>query len=279
MPDSTVSSSPPTTPVIKRAARTYGRPRCVEEAADSPYTSYLPSSASSGSRDGIHRTGPPDVDEQIPPSSDPAPSDDENQADASPKVNFGWKQRAKALDDSSDVEMDTVLGSATASQSRGETLVKSPLSPRKLSDPGVPGIPTSPAKNESLALTDDVFDGASLNTITVSQSSTTSAKTTSPDIGPSHRRAFKRVIRDSDSEDDLNKVSPATVFTLATPKLNSSPTPPTSDDDDDEMNAQPRPKSTAKGKRKATAFSRRGVPPLQFSEDENTGDIEEAVKG
>lgn len=227
VPDSTLSSSPPaTTPAIKRATRTYGRPQ-IQGAVNSSDTSLLESSFISESRDRIYKTGPPGIDEEIPPSSDPSPpledTDDEKENSArnpSPeKFQFSWRKALLEIDEQDDFDVEMIKAPGT-SQAQAVSPLSNQREPRhSFSSP-------APSDSGSNPLT-DAF-GGSLTTITASPSSlhSTPAKTPSPENTPVHRRLGKRpkpVIEDSD-EDETKQASSSQPFITGTPKS----TPPTS---------------------------------------------------
>jgi mediator of replication checkpoint protein 1 len=280
--DSTCSPSSPSSaflPSVRRPVRTNGSPK----SSDDPDSSLIYPPSSLASRDSIYRTGPPDLDEQVPPSSDISHSlsdneladdeDEDSPHDASGKGFFGWREKLQKLDKSfdSDVEEQAISDIPDVSPSE-RPLATQPLSPQRVQSIHVP---TSPAVVTSNALTQDVF-GMSLSTLTASSLSQSafakSPSSLTPQVIPARRRFKKRVVRDSDSESD-NKGSPATPspafpHAISTPKSRSSPTPPTSDDD--EMPAYPMHEYTSKGKGKVNpTVSRPTVVPLQFSEGSN----------
>lgn len=283
--DSTFNpSSPPpaTTPAVKRPLRTYGRPK------DTPVydsdTSTFHTATSSASRGSVYRTGPPDLDEEIPPSSDPSriPSDAElgddddesSPQNASSKFEWGWKKRLRALDseEDGDVEMPSVSEHVDASELR-EPSHHDALSPQRPIEPTSHHISNLPTQHDTNALAEDIF-GGSLSTLTASSLSSVpidKSPLLSPEVAPARRRLSKRVVQDSDSESEgvaakssPANTSPAFPHSIGTPPTNSSPTPPTSDDD---MPARPS-KNMSKGKGRASAAKPRlDVEPLRFSEE------------
>ena len=90
---------PQSTPIIKRAARTYGRRTTVpqQDEDNSPMTA-IDSSVS----EYIHNTAPPGLREEIPPSS-PQHSDDDNDDSSLPtgtgQFTYDWKAKLKAIDE------------------------------------------------------------------------------------------------------------------------------------------------------------------------------------
>jgi len=284
--DSTLSSSPP----IKRAAVTYGRRR--DAIVDDPDSSLFNSAASSASQQSIYRTGPPDMDEEIPPSSEPAgplsdheladdeDEEDEGERDASPKFQFAWKQHLKALDEQDDFDID--LPSAPDCEDASgsdEALFEMSLVPESSKVVGNRTTPNSPVAAEHMSLSENVFDG-SVSTLTGSSSQPPAAfnkapSPLSPTVALARRRPNKRAIihdSDSDSGHSNNPVSPrrpsSFLHPITTPKLHSS-TPPTSDV---EIPAQSESKKeTKREKGKAVSSShRRSVAPVQFEENHSS---------
>jgi mediator of replication checkpoint protein 1 len=244
VPDSTLSPSPPaTTPVVRRAVRTYGRPRVQDPAEDSD-TSRFDTSFSSESRDRIYKTGPLTLDEEIPPSSDPQDDDEEeNASQETPSAfQFSWKKQLQQLDEEEDFDMEP-----RAPKSRST----SPNSHEQ----EVQDAPTSPVRDDSSTLINDLFEG-SLDTLTTSPSSRQSPlhNNASPDVGPVRRRSSKhskRIVRDSDSEgEQRNEISPSPPLLTAPPRKHTSLTPPESDNELPDP-VLPQPNSKSKGKAKA----------------------------
>lgn len=283
--DSTLASSPPpaATPLIKRAAFTYGRRR--GPIVDNPDSSISYQTTSSESRDRIYRTGPSDIDEEVPPSSEPD-LDDENASlkDALPKFQFGWKAKLKEMDERDDFNVGILSASGSGDVPiSSPTLIDQPLSPRREKASGSRTVPASPIEFDSL--TQDIF-GGSLSSLTASSSlppSSFANSPASPGVVPARRRTNKRaVVHDSDSDSEIanskpssSLISPTVPHTIITPTLHSSQTPPTSDDD---IPAQFASKSLSKGGNKATAAaSRRSVPPLRF-DGEPTGSHKKVSK-
>ncbi|KAK7060206.1 hypothetical protein VNI00_000971 [Paramarasmius palmivorus] len=276
--DSTASSSPtrPVTPV-KRAVRTYGRPR--EPAAleaDDPDHSF--SSASSSSlRSSTYRTGPLDTQEEIPPSSPGAFSspdhtctlggeeeeDQGGQTDASPVFEYSWKAKLRDIDSRED-EGNAVLGTtekATEKSRRASPFQALSSEQSKTQNDAA----SRPSITPQASLIDDIFNG-SLSTLTASQGPSSPGEPDSPI--PTRRRITNRerqTTLHSDAEEDSEDTSPTKhSFPIFTPPQVKSPTPPTPRDEDDDMHL----KASAKSKGKAPA-TRQSVPPLQF-ENETT---------
>ena len=111
--DSTCLSSPT---FKQRASPTYG---CLKMSDDTK-TSLIYPPSSSASQDSTYRTGPPDLDEQVPPSpdlfhsfSDNELADDENEGspnDTSCGDFFGWRKWVREYDkqDNSHVEQPAI---------------------------------------------------------------------------------------------------------------------------------------------------------------------------
>ncbi|KAG6833852.1 hypothetical protein H0H87_011786 [Tephrocybe sp. NHM501043] len=262
-PDSTLSTSLPTTPiVVKRSTRVYGRSRPTEPVGDD---SLLQSAKSSSSNGSIYITAPQDTDEEIPPSSDPllfessifghVDDDDpqDNGHDAPPSFKFLWQKGLKEMDEDSgsDVDMEDITEGESASKERVELgHATASLSPRNLGSPKVPSFQTSSADTGKNALS------PSLNLTRGSFIRTPSQPV------PSRLRHKKPVIHDSDSEGGEGKTSPSNPHPITTPKEVSSPTPPTSEDG--MFITQ---KRDVKGKGKSKAPVHRDVPPLLFDAD------------
>ncbi|KAG6850058.1 hypothetical protein H0H93_001874 [Arthromyces matolae] len=260
VPDSTYSPSPPTTPaVVKRAQRTYGRIRNIEaaNAGDDSDASLMRSTRSSSSALSVQRTGRSGVEEEIPPSSDPvhdnsmSVDDDDTQGDGETPFRFPWQIRMEKMNMESVVDTDvddTVTEESALTRVAGKGLV-SPLSSH------------SPVANDTTNLDPE---GPVLTQIATSPAvSRAVTPSDSPQVVNRRRNnARTAVIHDSDSEDGGDKESSPTSpsHTLTTPKLISSPTPPTSEDD-----MPTRIGRDVKGKGKAP--SRPDVIPLLFSKN------------
>ncbi|KAG6866491.1 hypothetical protein C0991_003035 [Blastosporella zonata] len=276
-PDSTLSTSPPTTPVvIKRATRVYGR-RTTEPVGLDSDISLLHSAKSSSSNGSIHRTGLKYSDEEVPPSSD-APFDDsigslvdddaaeDGSHDAPHAYAFAWKAELERLDKEEDSDMDMAdpVAGKSVSGKRSKSGHSLALSPQ-ICSPSVPLLPTSPAEPGGNAST-RTFLGGSMGTSTAPSSPSAhgsfvrSPSPSTPQPAPSRVRRRKAVVHDSDSEEEEG--SPSNTYAIATPKEYSSPTPPTSVDG---MHALS--KHDTKGKGKAKDFARPDVAPLSLSED------------
>ncbi|KAG5644947.1 hypothetical protein DXG03_007412 [Asterophora parasitica] len=267
VPDSTSGISPVSTPAVKRAARTYGRPRHVEPTpGDDSDTSLIHSAKSSGSRISIYRTGPPDMDEEIPQSSDPLSDGREDDGHKAPFA-FSWRDKLKEIDDRDDFDMDmTVTGEeqdASSSRVESDDELQRPSQTKKTTQ-----LPTSPADSGIDALAEQVF-GGSLSTLTASSVSPQKSQS-SPQPTISTRRRKNRTIRDSDSEDDNTKESSATSPSSFHAPASQS-TPPTSQGD-----MPTNSKRGSKGKTKPP--TRRDVAPLLFSEDPVSSSTSKSAK-
>lgn len=269
--DSTISSSPPPTtpPPAKRPARTYGRPKAVEEPSPTSFDATPPSTIS------VFRTGHSDNDEEIPPSSgfasEPDDADDENDdqeesRDASHTFKYTWQEKLKAMDEQEDFDITDApaAGQEQGASNSQQTLID-PLSPvQRESNPGDLTVPNSPVTGAlAPSLSKSLFDG-SLSTVTASSFTSPSGPRvaslpSSPPSGVVIRRTKKRIstaVLDSDSDGTTNTKSP---FTSSQPNHIPKSTPPTTDD---EMPAHVLNKSSSKGKGKASASSAR--KPLSF---------------
>jgi mediator of replication checkpoint protein 1 len=277
--DSTHSPSSPLT--ISTVKRTYGRSKISED----PDTSLPFPPSSSASRDGTYRTGPPDLDEQVPPSSDFSCSfsdnelaDDENEGsphDAPADDIFGLKKMMRDYDEMHGFSVDeSAISDIPHPSHSAKPPATETLSPQRAQSPY---FPTSPAVAASNDLTHELIEGSLPTLATSPLSQRAISKSPSPQtshVGHARRRIKRHVMHDSDSESGPtgNKCTSATrsptfPHSISTPKSRSSPTPPTSDD---EMPAYPIQKHNSKGKGKANpANSRPTVVPLQFSEGPN----------
>ncbi|KAG6831871.1 hypothetical protein H0H92_006988 [Tricholoma furcatifolium] len=270
VPDSTASSSRPTTPVVKRAPRVYGR-KPIQVASVGDDSEIFQSAKSSSSSSSIYRTGYSEGDRPIPPSSDPPPEvsfsndfdDDEEEnsgCDASSTFQFAWKKKLKDIDLDEDYDAD-ITGVTEEENASNQQLGHGVASPsQRIDSQERPLLPTSPAESAQDALIRNVFEG-SLSTLPASSPHPV-IRATSPQ--PTNRaRRTTAVVHDSDSEEDVQKeslsASPANPHPITTPKLHSSPTPPTSEDDFPAI-SKPKP-----GKGKTSI--RPDVVPLRFSED------------
>ncbi|KAL0580927.1 hypothetical protein V5O48_001121 [Marasmius crinis-equi] len=276
--DSTISSSPShvITP-IKRPTRTYGRPRDGPSTSDAEHHRSSSSSSGSGFSRSIYRTGPPNTQEEIPPSSEPAHSspghrqdligevEDEGSSDgdASPVRGFGLREALRAIDekyDAEDMEKGDFHEKSSAREANQKAVLKPfPAEQRKNERTLFPPVSATPLRPSE----DDVFGGSLLTLASSSQgASNPDPESNSPQV-TNRKRVSRRVNTDEESDgeqDEQEKSSPAK-FPINSPTARaSSPTPPTSEDD------MPAPKRTQKGKGKASS-TRDSVPPLQFEEE------------
>jgi len=269
--DSTLSSSPTVaTSAIRRAARTYGRPRGKgNDIVDDSNTSRVGRASSSDSRDRIYKTGPTEIDEEIPPSSDPITSQGDDEAESpsqdasTSEYQFAWRKTLREYDEQEDFDMDS-----------------HPLEPRvdspEIDNHKIPDVPTSPAHDDSSTLINDVFGGP-LDALTTSPSSRNSSfhDHSSPDIGFLRTRSTKhakRVVRDSDSEgDESQSFFPAQPISIAIFPNPSSPTPCRSDE---EMPALVMPKRSLKRKGRAKDRAQSSQPESLEPVADCTGSIE-----
>ncbi|KAG5654679.1 hypothetical protein H0H81_009928 [Sphagnurus paluster] len=274
VPDSTTSSPPATPAVIKRPVRTYGRPRHVEPAGDESDTSPLHSAKSSGSSESRYRTGPRDVVEEIPPTSDPPPvhsdaahtEDEDADAEHSAlnKYQFDWRKKLREIDEEDDFEVPLTDAQAGNVASRSSVKVsggdKPALFNESLDNAKKLHIPEPTIESGPRILAEDLFGGFPTKSPTTSPHSVSSSRP-----GRIHRR-MRRPVLNSDSEEEEHNASSQTLapFRITSPKVDSFPTPPTSDgDDDDKIPANL--KRISKGKGKAKSSPRRDVAPLDFS--------------
>ncbi|ESK93727.1 hypothetical protein Moror_1425 [Moniliophthora roreri MCA 2997] len=276
--DSTASSSPtrPITPV-KRAARTYGRPRePVALEADDPDRSYS-STSSSSLRSSIYRTGPLNTREEIPPSSPVVfSSPDQHRAgseeveedqvehnDAPRRPNFAWRT---IMDEIDKGEHDGEAAFGFAEESHAEK--PNQEAPSESLSSGQRESGSAPASRPSItphaSLVDDSFNG-SLSTLTTSAHQPSSPGEPGSPILTNRKRIIKHqklALLESDVEEEATEESSPVKHPINTPPRQSSPTPPTSDDD--EMHAAKKLSSKGKGKASST---RQSVPPLVFQDE------------
>lgn len=257
--DSTLSSTPPPSPSplmtpVRRATRTYGRPRDPKPPHD-PDSSLSMSESSSASRQSLYRTAPPDVDEEIPPSSDGLPPDDSDSdsiilAEVLPKQRYhDWRNKLSHIDQRLDDDDDDDATKASASKEPPAGTDTSDVPNRK--DPGMSLLherPRETATTSGRGVELPVND--SLSGFTLSPTSPECQFKGSPAI---RRRSTRRpaVVPDSDLEENAIPSSPTSPLypnPITTPNLHPASTPPTSVE-------------MPKGKGKA-----RDVPPLRFEE-------------
>lgn len=207
--DSTVSSSPlrdSAKSEIKRPTRTYGRKKSppAEDIEASTSSSLL----AAPSRASVHQTGPPGLDEEVPPSSQT--SDDEGTVEthgglekfyrASSGFQFEWRAQLKAMDDEIDFPDSQDASKIDQSLSSQPSSKDAPL--------------------------DDSFAGP-LSTITATspRSVDHSAPPSSPLISERRRRTKKpTTLLDSDSDGELgngthsSNSSPSALHRINTPE-------------------------------------------------------------
>jgi len=257
--DSTVSASPPDP--IKRSTHTYGRRKA--DPINHPDSSLT-------SRQSIYRTAPPDVDEEIPPSSSVDGNDeDEGAKDATPskcdrrsraKMNhsheddvgedegtkkvpsftWDWQKRLEEMKNWDEDEGDDlpVVASVLAG---GNTLQNSDQRDLDISLPG----------HRDITFSSHQGIGPSL-------ASTSSPPLADSPFNPNPPEPLKkRINKDHSGFKKANilssPISPAIHHHINTPKLHSSPTPPTSDEGED-FGGLPT-KTLNKGKAKETSDS------------------------
>lgn len=308
--DSTRSSSPPYDSTSKptrtaRPTRTYGRQREPVEDPDTSFTISEPSSSSSN--DNTFRTGPLHTDEEIPPSPDPARptllhigeegEDDEN----SSPFNLSRRRKTELIDTASDTEENDTksnsprpfqfdfrrkLAQIDAEMDASEYLTEEAPGSQKprfgaplflqavgntmgAHDKTRPNSPATPGHTHIFGTLSSLPD-SSIGGSSVPKLPTPTRRLT---------RGGKRAVHDSDSESGASQInegtpststSPAHPHPITTPKLRSSPTPPTSDD---ELQSRVAPKLASKGKGKAIS-TRRNVPQLRFDEGINSDSME-----
>ncbi|KAH9482945.1 hypothetical protein JR316_0005045 [Psilocybe cubensis] len=288
--DSTVSS-PPRPPVDapienKRVIRTYGRPREEPQGGDAD-SSGLYTTKFSLARDSVHKTAPPGLLDVIPPSSPCARPDggqlvedgDDNESSTagSPKFNFGWKAKLRALDDDDEDDVGDHEQKMSVVSERDDAPSGSafgqPLLLQATAD--TLSSPSTPAERKSLSLLTSVIDSSfnadpfSVPATTPGDSSPHRSFTLSSPSAPrplvSRGRIRKAILQDSDSEHEPPKDSSSTAASGSSRRKSRSPsTQPTSED---EMTLQNRNKSQSAGKKKSTQPPRSSVPPLLFTED------------
>ncbi|KAF4574667.1 hypothetical protein EYR36_006017 [Pleurotus pulmonarius] len=280
--DSTMSlSSPEPSPVVKRAARTYGRRR---EPEPFPASSSYSDAASVGSPCSIYQTGPTGLDEEIPPTSDapythsePEEVDDEaNNSEEEDTGNstgfeFAWKKKIRDIDETYDDDDLDVNNVADAQAALGASC---PLSPTRAQDAAAP--PKSRSSNSNLALPLSVSNTHSSRGSSLQPSSNNLTTTRSSTASPRRRPAIPK----SDSEaSPLTKsshpaTSPLVPHPINTPESGPSSTPPTSDD---EMPTDP----FAKGKLRKQSTTRRKLSftPQPLGEDVSPSPTRESGKG
>lgn len=256
--DSTMSlSSPEPSPVVKRAAKTYGRRR---EPETLPASSSYSDATSVGSPCSIYQTGPAGLDEEIPPTSDapythsePEEVDDEaNDSDEEDTGNsagfeFAWRKQLRDIDEADD---DDPLVAHNVAVPQAALDASDSLSPTRAKDAAAP-LKSQPSNN-NLALPLSVEYTHSPRASSLQPSSNNLITTRTSIVSPRRRPA----IPNSDSETSpFTKsshlaTSPPVPHPINTPGSGPSSTPPTSDD---EMPTDP----FAKGKLRKRSTTRR----------------------
>ena len=285
--DSTLSSSPQPTPMqrdpdasveIKRPVRTYGR----RQEAPLVETPEIPSSFPSSSYSlSTHNTAPPGLSEEIPPTSPQtqltnydttlnSDEDDEDASNASPKFDFSWKAKLRALDEESDTEIPVESALPTSHDTAGfgrPSLLEEPNTGSKSNS-----LETGTAMRSPTVTSNDLFRSQPSSQEKQSPSRVPPSRDafvlSSPKVAPTTRKRLSKIVRDSDSEPEPSKASSSTspsssqlIHPINTPKSRSlTTTPPTSDDE------MPMKLSRSAGKRKAIPHSRPSVPPLELVE-------------
>ncbi|KAJ7781578.1 hypothetical protein B0H16DRAFT_1405065 [Mycena metata] len=243
---------------IKRAPRTYGRPKDV--VSDEPNASLQQPGSTWGSR--ITNTMPvashfiPKIAECSHLSRQSSAVDvaeeqgsDEELNDASGGFQFSWKAKMKEIDEKmSEDEDDSAVPNVQDASHRA---------PQTPSPPVVPDndvsrtVPNSPSDEQAPVAEQDVF-GGSIPTLS------TADAPVSPPITSRQRTKQRAVVTSDEDSDDDTKKSPEFPHPIASPKARLSSTPPTSDE---EMPSRIAPSSKGKGK---PPTSRTQVPALRF---------------
>ena len=230
--DSTLSVSPIP---VKRAPRTYASSRPKDTHLESS-----PSAGSSASRQNIYRTASKYNDEVVASTSDAQQSNDE--AETPSGFNWDWQQKMWEIDhpdEPGDAQNPGLHVCGNAPPKAEGVHVDASSSPQRQTD-----ISHADVERQTNAF------GVSLASLTASSSQL------SPPTNPSrfrNRKKVSAVIHDSDSGEGETRSSPTSPEfpnPISTPKLHSSPTPPTSDVDVD-VDMKPPSKTRSKGKGKA----------------------------
>ncbi|KAJ3514879.1 hypothetical protein NLJ89_g2100 [Agrocybe chaxingu] len=282
--DSTASSSPrpdvnAPKVVIKRAARTYGRRR-EQPLTEDTDNSIAHSEPTPSAYDIIHNTAPPDLSDLVPSTSSPhqtksdadqSVSDTNDASNSRLKDAFGWKAKLAAMDEDENA-LDSPIAPSKHDHAPKQSLFGNPLllngSDNSKAGFGMPtGNHRSPAAPSA---PDDVFRGpVSSDQPSSPTQGETSFRLSSPQVSERIRKRTRKVVRDTDSEEEPPKDSSSTVAStssrhlLGTPKSRSPSTQPTSEDD---MPAKISAKPRLKGSRKFTN-KRLSVTPLAFTEE------------
>ncbi|KAJ6539028.1 hypothetical protein B0H19DRAFT_1269396 [Mycena capillaripes] len=267
---------------IKRAPRTYGRPR--DTVSEDPSAS-LQSLGGWSSKVSTSTTFAPHLVEKTPqnpnqprqsPPLDVADDQDSDEevGDASGGFQFAWRVKMKEIDEEMPADGDDTAVPVAEDASLGTSHRHSPtINPSN--DPSRT-LPNSPSLQYVSPVEKNVF-GGSLSTLTaspVTSKAFDNMESHSPPPSPpsiASRRPGKRraivPLSDEDSEDDAKGSaprSPVVPHPITTPKSRSSSTPPTSDEEMPSRLAPSNSRSKGKGK---PLSSRTQVPPLRFSEE------------
>ncbi|KAJ8697936.1 hypothetical protein PTI98_004702 [Pleurotus ostreatus] len=257
--DSTMSlSSPEPSPVVKRAAKTYGRRR---EPETLPASSSYSDATSVGSPCSIYQTGPAGLDEEIPPTSD-APcthsepeevEDEANDSDADDTGNsagfeFAWRKQLRDIDEADD---DDPLVAHNVADPQAAFDASDSLSPTRAKDATAPLESKSANNNLAPPLSVDSTHSSRGSSLQPSSnnSTTTRTSTASPRRRPAIPNSDSATSPFTKSSPHL-ATSPPVPHPINTPGSGPSSTPPTSDD---EMPTDP----FAKGKLRKRSTTRR----------------------
>ncbi|KAF8211462.1 hypothetical protein K438DRAFT_1807341 [Mycena galopus ATCC 62051] len=270
---------------MKRPARTYGRPR--DTVSDEPTPSLQLSGLAWSSSATVSKSAAYNLAEkntQAPNLSRQSPTvdvaddqaSDEEVGDASVPYQFGWKAKMREMDEETDEDSDRSPVANTEDASRRTPLPVGHFPATIPRNNAAPAAHNSPSLQDALPPVEEDIFGGSLPTVTTSSVADVDTVQSTPPPITSHRRGKQRAVvysSDEDSEDDTKssgRRARAILHPIASPKLRSSSTPPTSDG---EMPAQLAPllrDSRSKGKSKPSS-SRIQVPPLQFNDEPDVG--------
>jgi mediator of replication checkpoint protein 1 len=271
VPDSTLSSSPSpsTSPIVKRAAFTYGRRKDVQTAPD-PDSSATLAESSSSSRPRLYSTGQSELEEEVPPSSYTSEilesssvtlttadvetstpftrKKDENKEmdvdssgrksldsptrsdDAGPSsFEFSWKAQLKLIDEDFEASDERTVSSAVSGAPNVLSASENGQADASMS------LATQPFSSQPPKI-DDVFGSLTPNPMEPSSPPPPVAAfgmsySTSPEPGIVKRPKRRAVVVDSDDDLGDSSINSSTKIPhpINTPKSRSSPTPPTSD--------------------------------------------------
>lgn len=280
--DSEMASSPSPSPspqLARRVARTYGRRR------DDPDTSLTYSEPESS--DSIYRTGPPDIQDEVPPSEPSCLPDTDNEGRdeddedmlpsllSHPRFTFGWREKMK--------EVDEDPGSpGSISHVDGRASPKETLLPQVILDTDVDGDRTRP---EARPL--DVFGDAPSHTATSHNNGHQDLPSSDFILKPPRTRlrseknmAFSDNDTDNDDKPGSRSSSPQTplLHPITTPKSHFTSSPPTSHHD---VSANSRDSSASKGKGKGKNYKRQlsvALSPNGPCGRENSGGFQDSTQ-